>query len=558
MNKNLIIGILGAAVVALAVIIISPWGRANRGKSSLPDATLEKRETCSDGIAKSIDALQGEMTKVQQRLTGIENQISRRDNDYARAVKEVSEKLDTLSNPTSIMPAELTPAELTKEDSGRVQPMIAEAKKLEAAGNHEQAGYYWRNAVEHAKDSELLSVLEQYAEAFFKNAADDDAHYAEAATLERLAQLSLIRVSPEEMPRAFELRNKCVTFKEELFSRIADAVDDEEIMPDVPERHPALLVAEQVDSLLKELKDCIEKNAHNGEGATTEEECKILQLSGVVENAMSQLWFLDRTGLDEAEIKRMDAFPKRLSDLIDDFNSRHDAPLLGKIKAICNESLPLTLKKKTTPAPHQRNIAFYTNQFAEASAIARKLRGRDAQANAQESLSSLTKKVAEEKRQQMNEYQKFVANCCKLAYDAMSEMNTGPAGYGRVPKNKGFKDEGDFIKKYVRNFAANVPLWELRTQTDFRLIYTKDNWIPDALQRSSGGPKYWDVHNEHKAFIITAIYGFYRIDQSLLTPETSRLFNDVLGKYYEKMDSTRQSWTVRWMVEEPKIGLEDF
>ncbi len=137
-------------------------------------------------------------------------------------------------------------------------------------------------------------------------------------------------------------------------------------------------------------------------------------------------------------------------------------------------------------------------------------------------------------------------------------MNTGFAGYGRVPKNKGYKNESDFIKRYVRSFAKNVPLDMLRTQQDFRLIYNKDNWISEALQRSSGGQSYFDVANHHKAFIITAIYGFYRIDQSLLTPETSRLFNDVFGKYYDKMDAARKTWSVRWMVEEPKIRLEDF
>lgn len=434
---------------------------------------------------------------------------------------------------------------------------VEKARKLEKAGKHEQAGYYWRNAVEHASDEELFPVLQEYAEAFFKVKMEDtEARYAEAATLERLAELALVRVPTEKMDAAFALRDKCAKFRSDLFAETDPEIEpDAEIEPEAEPEPIVKTVAASAKKMLDELeREVADYSGPSKDRSATEEECLILQLSGVAESTISQLWFLDRTGLDEAETKRLDAFPKRLADLVDRFNEKHDAPLVAEIRALASAKP----NKSYSYAPHQRNIEFYTNQVALATATVRHLRGTNAQTTVQKSIASIMEKVTDEKRQQMNEYQQFVANCCKLAYDAWAEMNTGFAGYGRVPKNKGYKNESDFIKRYVRSFAKNVPLDMLRTQQDFRLIYNKDNWISEALQRSSGGQSYFDVANHHKAFIITAIYGFYRIDQSLLTPETSRLFNDVFGKYYDKMDAARKTWSVRWMVEEPKIRLEDF
>ena len=401
-------------------------------------------------------------------------------------------------------------------------------------------------------------MLGEYAEAFFKVKMEDtEARYAEAATLERLAELALIRVPTEKMDAAFELRDKCAKFRSDLF-----AETDPEIEPDAeiePEAEPEPIVktaAASAKKMLDELeREVADYSGPSKDRSATEEECLILQLSGVAESTISQLWFLDRSSLNESETKRIDAYPKRLADLVDRFNEKHDAPLVAEIQALASAKP----NKSYSYAPHQRNVEFYTNQVALATAAVRHLRGTNAQTTVQKSIASIMEKVAGEKRQQMNEYQKFVANCCKLANDSWDDtMNTGSAGYGRVPKNKGYKDESDFIKRYVRSFARSVRLSELVSQNDRRMVYANDTWISQALQRSSGGPAYYDVANHHKAFIVTAIYGFYRIDQSLLTPETSRLFNDVLGKYYDKMDSTRKTWSVRWMVEEPKIRLEDF
>lgn len=459
---------------------------------------------------------------------------------------------------------------------------IEKARELEKAGDHGKAGYYWRHAVEHADDESLLTVLKEYAETVFKSGTADESRYAEAATLEHLAQLALVRIPPKKMDEALAFRDKCAKFHSALFEASSQLAEDEPSEPEEQDSSPEMAVrtvANSVEKLLSELENEVKGynpyagyNPHSVpdwvrdgnskgrsesgcDGLATETECRILQLSGVVETAMSQIWFLDRTGLDDETAKRIRSFPKRLADAIGEFDEKHDKPLLKDIRILVQATPP----KAESAAPHQCNIVFYTNQCEKVSFLARQLRGTEARAKAQESMSEIMKKVADEKRQQMNEYQKFVANCCKLAFDAFDPiMNATAAGYGRIPKKKGYKSPDDFIMRYVRSFAANVPLATLSRETNFLKVYADDNLVSLALERKAGGLDYHNIENERKAFIATAVFGFYRVDQSLLTPETSRMFNDVLGKYYKKMKPAQKALSVRWMVEESKIYLEDF
>ena len=435
---------------------------------------------------------------------------------------------------------------------------VETARELEKAGNHEKAGYYWRNAVEHASDGELLSVLGEYAEAFFKAKTEDsEARYAEAATLERLAELALVRVPPEKMDAAFALRDKCAKFRSDLFAEPEPEVDLE--AENEPEAEPEPIAKTVADSA-KKLLDELEREIANYSGPSkdwtaTEEECRILQLSGVAESTISQLWFLDRSGLGTNETGRIDAFPKRLADLVDQFNEKHDAPLVAKIRAHASAKP----NKSRSSAPHQRNVEFYTNQVALATDVVRHLRGTNAQTIVQKSIASIMEKVTDEKRQQMNEYQKFVANCCKRSFDCYGPLlGSTNFEYGRVPKKAGYKDEDDFIDRKIRSFSQSVPLGDLRSQTDWRKIFANDTLVSQSLMTKFGGPAFFDVANHHKSFIILAINGMFRIDQSLLTPETSKMLNDVFEKFKTTMKPADQVKFLQWMVEEPKIRLEDF
>ena len=430
-----------------------------------------------------------------------------------------------------------------------IDSILEKARALDGSGDHATASLYWQNALEHADSSRLLTVLQGYAESVLQSAKGDFTRYSDAVALERMAAVAIVKVPSGDIPAAKELHDKCAAFRDSL---LVLAEPDAEESPEVESTiNPAEEMANAVDSILREMEETINAYAPGDGEKPTDAEYKILQLSGVTENAMSQLWLLDRSALSAEQRLRIDAFPGRLNGLLDKFNARHDTPILSLIGQLEHSNLP-----KTT---HQANIDSLTNQIARIVDKTKILRGTPAQEAAQKTIVALQGKVANERRQQMNEYQQFVANCCKLAFDSFDDtMNTGSAGYGRLEKTKGYKDENDFISRYVRHFASNVPLSSLRGTSNRKTIYEHDSLLCDALRRSSGGPKYFDVANHHKAFIVTAIYGFYRIDQSLLLPETARLYNDVFQKYYEKMDAQWKAATVRWMVEEPKVRLEDF
>lgn len=513
MNKNIIIVFLSVAVVALTV------GRFLQcSKCSLQQQNDEK-----------IVAIASLLERMEAKLGSVESEL--------------------VKAPSLVIP------EPNTNENVEANAAVELARKANADGDYALAALYWQNAIEHAPPTDLLAILKEYSEAVFKSAEGDFSQYSDAVSLERMAAVAAVKVPPNDIPAAKELHTRCEVFRDSLLA-IAEADTEESSEPELPPANPADEMAKAVEAILQEMREAINAYAPGDGKKPTDAEYKILQLSGVAESAMSQLWLLDRSGISEEMRGRIDSFPAKLNAAITDFNAKHDASIHVSIVRMAATPTP---KQRGVAAVHQSNINFYTNQIARIADEAKALRGISAQDAAQKAIAALQNKIVGERRQQMNEYQNFVANCCKLAFDSWDDvMNTGPSGFGRVKKDNGFKDESDFIKQHVRKFARNVTLRQLRTQEDRRLIYAGDDLISEALQRKSGGPNYWDVKNEHKAFIVTAIYGLYRIDQSLLTPETSRLFNDVFGKYYEKMDSTRKVWSVRWMVEEPKVKLEDF
>ena len=506
MNKNAIIAVLGVAVVAITAGHF--WVCKENANPQLDKCTMSEIE---------------------------------------KAFNNVNSKL---SNVETILRTQSMAEKLSGKETG-IQAVLEAARKADSEGDHAMAALYWQNALEHSDASNLLQTLKEYSESVFKSAEGDFSRYDDAVALERMAAVAIVKVSADDVPAAKELHTRCAKFRDSLL-----AIENEDV--EVPDEavsaavNPVEEMVNAVESIIKEMQETIDTYIPGSGEKPADAEYKILQLSGVAENTMSQIWLLDRSGLSEELRKKIDSFPARLNTAISNYNTKHDYPILASIR------LPERSRPPRNVA-HQDIIDFFTNQIAQIAEKAKTLRGTPAQEETQKAIAALQARVADERRKQMNEYQQFVANCCKLAFDSWDDvMNTGSAGYGRLPKNKGFKDENDFILRYVRPFASKVPMQALRKQEDRRLIYANDNLIAKALQRESGGPNYWDVKNEQKAFIVTAIYGLYRIDQSLLTPETSRLFNDVWVKYYDKMDSTRKVWSVRWMVEEPKIRLEDF
>ncbi len=550
----------GAAVLVFAGLLCL------RGKGSETKTSENVVETPADNVPTGLTwAPQGIVSSGGGQIAALgsgttpafgaagESSLEKRINEIKTGLEDLRKSVDQLAKAQASSRTTASPS----------ASAIETARKLEKAGKHEEAGYYWRNAVEHASDEELLPVLQEYAEAFFKVKTEDtEARYAEAATLERLAELALIRVPTEKMDKAFELRNKCGEFRENCFDELAKAIEEETPTNDEPETPPksvAKQVADEVEVILNNLAGEIDSYTPNPNpepgAAPSESECRILQLSGVAETAMSQLWFLDRSGVEISVTNQINAFPKRLADLIDKFNRKHDDPLARKINDISEER-----PKEKYRYNHQRNFDFYTNLYEEASTFVRDLRGTNDQEIARKSLERIMQKATNEKREQMNRYQLFVAHCCGLAYEGMASIMSGPLSKdGEILSSWGYNDADDFIEKKANAFSKELTPNKLLNSANFEAIYYTDYQILNAMDKSKDfGEGRIKIPNNKKAFIALAVFGFYRIDQSLLTPETSRIFNDVFQKYYEKLGDDDKVKSVRWMVEMPKFKLEDF
>jgi hypothetical protein len=52
--------------------------------------------------------------------------------------------------------------------------------------------------------------------------------------------------------------------------------------------------------------------------------------------------------------------------------------------------------------------------------------------------------------------------------------------------------------------------------------------------------------------------GLAHVDQNALAPETARLFNDVIQKYFAGINGDGQFWKTKDLAEKTKMKLEDF
>ncbi len=472
---------------------------------------------------------------------------------------------------------------------------VAAGKATDCAksGDFAMAAAYWHNALEHASDGQLLPMLGKYAHFVQESAKGGWDASAEVGMLERMAGLAVARVPADAVPAAVELRNASEAFAQAYFGGMAaaDETDSEEVDGQTEEAAIAAEAIESVETLLKELGRTVEgyKPAANGESA--EAEYKILQLVGVAESAMSQLWLLERGSLPQQRKAALDSFPKQLADIIGAFNAAHDKPIVDEINGLATATPPAS----KVSAKHQANISFYTNQSARVAGLAERLRDENSRLEASKAQAALLSKVADEKRLQYNAYQQFVAGCCQAAWKSWDDVDTGKGELkrGLTYNGRALTNVTTFINSFVRDVSREmVPSevdgkggasgkelvgnalgtkWfkDFYEKTGLSLLATLDpglgisafltrKLILEKEKKENRGTM--PVNKSEKAFITLALCGFFRIDQSLLAPETSRIFNEVFQEYHGRMEEAEQNKAILWMVEELpyKFRLEEF
>ena len=487
---------------------------------------------------------------------------------------------------------------MTGQDVPADWPAAAdEAMKCAKSGDAAMASAYWHNALEHASDGQLLPMLGKYAHFVLESAKGGWDASAEVGMLERMTGLAVVRVPAEAVANAVELRDAAEAFAQAYFGdmEVADETTGEEGAEQAGEAVIAAAAIESVGALLEDLGRSVEDYKPAANGEATEAEYKILQLVGVAESSMSQLWLLDRNTLAAEDSASLDGFPKRLADIIGVFNEAHDKPIVDEINGLAAATAP----QNEVSAKHQAQISFYTNQSARVTELSERLRSENSRLEASKAQAAIMSKVADEKRRQYNAYQQFVAGCCQAAWMRWDDVDTGKGELkrGLTYNGRALTNVTTFIHTFVRDVSREM----VPSEVDGKGGALGKELVGDALgtkwfkeyaeitgllmlagmnpslglsaassallthkivsekdKKENRGTM--SVSKSEKAFITLALCGFYRIDQSLLAPETSRIFNEVYQKYHGRMEEDEQNKAILWMVEELpyKFRLEEF
>lgn len=426
-------------------------------------------------------------------------------------------------------------------------------------GDVELAHLYWLNAIEHSSGSLRMDVLKEYV-AWCIAMAKTNLDYLEyVSELESVLDMLAFHVSPHDINMVLKLNDLCASVHPKEDSISKDSIQEDPVQRAFEEKLLTITnMLSITEKMLLELDETVAKYTPSDDGKPSIDESKLLSLNEVIENSIAQLWMIDRSDLGTELIHRIDRLPNKLSQTIGIYTEKHDRPIIGRITKLCDDVQNYRLPRDVK-APHQNRLIFTQKAYEKVVRLCESMKDAVSRSNIEGKVGELARVIQGEKKAQYNEYQKFVAHCCKLALDCFDQMNTGAAGYGKLPKNSPYADEHDYVQKRVKSVSEEQDAFErLNHASGYQDVYLNDGQLADFIGRKSGGPSYYDVHNEVKAFTITAIFGLYRIDQSVLAPETSRLYNDVFEKYYSKMNSTYKTESVLWMINAPKFGLELF
>ena len=189
---------------------------------------------------------------------------------------------------------------------------------------------------------------------------------------------------------------------------------------------------------------------------------------------------------------------------------------------------------------------------------------------AQKSMQAMQDLIVLAKRGQIDQYQKLAIASCSTAFKLFDEHVSGPARPGRKVRGT---DCGTFWVPSIQDMLNNNIMSNIESRPDIedalsnRILSKKSNGLLSTMTFGWVGGAVTDqvleqrdlelVGSSEKAWLICRVCGMQAIDQSLLTPEVSRAFNDVLNKLSAQMNSSDQVKNYKEMSEAKKFKLED-
>jgi hypothetical protein len=520
------------AILLIAVLILQLKQQGHldelqRQQDAFTSATAQRQQEARNEVAKLADHLTSFGTNLKSLLTRSEEQQNNQRVEMETHFRGMGLQLDDLVSSGALFPNKSKPA-------GEAVTLAMAAEK---AGDTNLAKIYYLSAINHAPSE--FSMLNNYAELVFR---DSSATTEDFDRLKSVLQISLYQVPPATVTNALDLLNQTVRREEQLlaiqtpkpvpvnwqerFEQLTNSNTLEnswadlkqislrwdglsEIVESFHEEQPASELTRQVEQELELTQRVLAATRlagaldtmMNALDSSSEQPEKAVSLLQSAEAMLGQLWGINSAGWPAALRSKIDQYPKDIQNRVETVAEFKSRPFLAKVESERDSAKSYVEESfwKSLVAkghPCQRVVANCDGCYERAVAAAQNISSAQGRKKAEAAMKDIRDIVIDAKRKQFDAYQKRVVVICKTGFDEHNKVS-------------------DWYK-----------LGALTTST-----------ARGVFKRS----------------------GLVTVDQSLLAPETARLFNDVLGKITGHMDGDGQFATQKEIADEnPKLKLEDF
>ena len=494
-------------------------------------ATEQHQQEARDAVSKLANQLAAIGTSLESRLAQSEQQQKEQRAERGTNFREMHQQLNDLVNSGALFPDKSKPA----------AEAVGLALAAEKAGDTNLAEIYYLSAINHAPSE--FSMLKGFAELVFH---DSSAAPEDFDRLKSVLQISLYQIPPANITNALTLLNETVRRQDQLLAtqtprpvpvnwqewfdqlvksntlenswsnltRISSRWDDlNEIVESLHEEQPASDLTKQVEQELEVTQrvlaaarlttalDTIMKTL-----ATSSNHPEMaVSLLQTAEETLGQVWGIDSTGWPGALLTKVKQYPNDIHSNVEIVAKVKSQPFLKTVQEARDAATNYVQKGHWQSVvaeghPYQRTIRNCDTCYETAAAAAQNISSTECRTIAEAAMNEIRELEVNVRRLQFDDYQKWVIGLC----------------------------------------------------TDTFQKYDDAHFMLDPTTRSSVKARQFFTESS-----------FVEVDEALLAPETSHLFNDVLAKLINEMDG-KMTFTCQHemahpeIVEKSKKKLEDF
>jgi hypothetical protein len=447
----------------------------------------------------------------QSFATATEQQQKEQRAERETNFREMRQQLDNLVNSGALFPDKTKPA----------LEAVALAKIAEQSGDTNLAKIYYLSAINHAPSE--FSMLNDYAGLVFRDSSSTPEDFGR---LKSVLQISMYQIPPASITNALSLLNETVRREEQSL-----AAQTPKLMPvNWQERFDQLTNSNTLENSWADLKQIssrwdglneIVESLHE-EQPDSDLTKKVERESELTQRVLAAARLTTVMDTIMAALDTSSEQPEKAVSLLQTAEAT-----LGQLWGIDSAGWPATLQAKVDQYP--KDIQSHVEFVAE-------VKSRPA-------VEKLTSVLADAKNYKIgtasNKYQLALLvydGCISNAVDAAQNISSAE---GRKKAEAVIKEIRGLTLDASRKQFDDYQKWVVSVCRRAHEDYNRNPWGVGWMD--------WFKQTE-----------LAKVDQSILTPQTSRLFNDVFSEFYDHIKGDARFWVDKDVAETSKRKLEDF